>query len=518
MKCTANISFLSEAEKLTLLAYHAPRKYSVTASEIMSRIAAAILLSPAAMLDIVTHTSLLLPIFTYSLGKFIYHKQADFNLPWQHLQRIRNAVAPLLLGSPFGIIHSFAGLAMSEPTDKHIILGMLSSNTNQDFETPCSPVHSLSLIEELALAHRYVKKGNIQKEIFSPEHVKIIRDAKNFEKTLEFLQAQEYIHKITNVTLFVMAKIKIGIDNSNLSPRIKNISVRLSGMLVPILTSIDIAITLFTQSFFLITGLIRLVSGRGPIYTEVTTNPLMHVCFFIQNILKSVGNLIGTPVWFVSPKTGFKVSLLLANAFFKMQMNLLMLNIKFKMHFAKKNSRFVIPIVYGNGTCSALSIPTHSMHKTYLIIEKKEKLFNLYWVNRPTVSVRRNLKPQSALTQIKSMLDERFPFMDLTKIMNYPVISKQPKFPSVVNFMTIAKQGNSTNCVVSNLFGTLRALDEIRGEDTEVSKLRYKTIRKSLMKKYSFYKDGFFPFTSLSNGYSLTNTWKNIAAYHKAII
>jgi hypothetical protein len=44
---TSEINFLSGAEKLTLGSYQLSRKYSVVASEIVSRLAAAILLSPA---------------------------------------------------------------------------------------------------------------------------------------------------------------------------------------------------------------------------------------------------------------------------------------------------------------------------------------------------------------------------------------------------------------------------------------------------------------------------------------
>ncbi len=516
MENTASISFLSGAEKFTLMAYHIPRQYSVIASEVISRLAASILLSAGAALDIALHSLFVLPAFIYAIGKSVYQWKSDFNLPWRHIQRIRNAVAPLLFGSAFGILHPYAGLAMSEPTDKHIVLGILSSNTNQEFETPCSPIHSLSIVEELALNHRYVEKDGIQKEIFSPEHVKVIREAKSFEKSLESLQAQEYIHKITNSTLGIMTQIIMGIENSNLSVLSKEILMRLSGVLVPILTTVDIAITLIAQAFFLATGVARMISGRGAIYTEVTTNPIMHASFLIQNILKSIGNLVGTLVWFVSPMSGFKVSLFPAHMFFKMQMSILMSRINRNMHFAKNNERFVIPIVFGEGECSALSVPTHSMHKTYLIVEKQNNLFNLYWVNRPNVSLKQGLDSQAALAQIKSMLDERFPFMDIEKMMTYPVQSKKPEFSEAVNFVNIANQGNSTNCVVSNLFGMLEALDKVRGEDNEISQLRNKTVRESLMKDYSFYKDGFSPFTE--NNCSLKAVWENFAAYPEAAI
>ncbi len=515
---TSELSFLSNAEKLTLGSYLLLRKYSILASEIISRLAATILLSPAAALDLAFHSLLLFPTFVYAIGKSIYIKQADFNLPWQHIQRIRNAVTPLLLGSIFGILHPYAGLAMSEPTDKHIIIGMLASNTQQNLETPCSPIHSISIVENIAKKHRYQEVGREKKEIFSKEHIQALNDAKNFEWSLESLQAQEFIHKITNVTLFVMAKIKISIESSCLNEFGKAILVRVSGLLVPILTTIDITITLLAQAFFLATGIARLISGRGPIYTEVTTNPLMHALFLIQNIFKSIGNLIGTFVWFVSPMAGFKFSLLPANLFFKMQMNILMLQIRLKMYFANDNSRFVVPVIFGNGDCSALSVPTYSMHKTYLIVEKQNGIFNLYWVNRPNISRKHGMNTNATLTQIRSMLDERFPFMDIEKLVNYPVKSKEPEFLGSTNFASIAPQGNGSNCVVSNMFGMLEALDRIRGEEEAITKLRYAVVRESLMKDYGFYKSNFFPFTDESDGYSLNRIWGNIENHPNAPI
>lgn len=505
---TSELSFLSGAEKLTLGAYNQSREHSIVASEVVSRLVAAILLSPAAALDLAFHALLVLPTFVYAIGKCIYQKQADFTLPWQHLQRVRNAIAPLLLGSAFGVLHPFAGLAMSEATDKHVVIGMLSSNTRQILATPCSPIHSLSMVENIAKNHQYgeLSGGRGRKEIFPAEHVKVLKDARSLEESLEALQAQEFIHKITNVTLFVMANMKIAIEQSRLSDLSKDILKRVSGLLIPILTAVDVTITLLAQAFFLVTGVVRFISGRGPIYTEVTTNPLMHVSFFIQNVLKSIGNLVGMVIGLVSPMIGFKISLLPANLFFKLQMSILMLQIKWKLNSSMDNERFVVPIIFGNGDCSALSLPIHSMHNTYLIVEKQAGSFNLYWVNRPNISYEQGLNTDGALEQIRSMLDERFPFMDMGKLMHYPVRSSSPAFLGATNFANIAAQGNLTNCVVSNMFGMFEALDRIKGVEQEVTDLRYQVVREALIKDYRFYKNDFFPLAR-SGSCSLEGIW-----------
>jgi hypothetical protein len=513
---TADFSFLSGAEKVTLMAYKHPREISVVASEILSRLAATILLSLGAALDIAYHTIMLLPTVIYAIGKSIYYCKADFTLPWQHLQRVRNAVGPLLLGSALGLIHPYAGLMISEPTDKHAVMGMLTSNAppNQGLETPCSPIHSLSIVEDIALKHATVEEKGVKKEIFSPDHIRVIQSAKCFEKSLESLQAQEFIHKITNTTLLVMAAIAQSIRDSVSSDIGREVLVRLSGFLVPILTIVDIAITLLVQTYFLLTGVIRLISGRGPIYTEVTSNPLMHVAFLIQNILKAVGNLVGTLVWMVSPEKGFQVSLAPSHLFFKMQMSIVMLYARIKMYFTKENNLFALPIVFSPGECTALSVPTHTMHKTYLILEKKDGMYNLYWVNRPSIK-KITLTPEDTLKQIRSMLDERYPFMDSEKVRAYPVKGKVPDFPNSVEFAKIEPQGGTTNCVVSNLFGMLEAVDKIKGVNEDITKLRYRVFREALIKDYGFYEDNFFPF---SDSFSVYDIWQRLKKFPEAAI
>ncbi|CRX37653.1 hypothetical protein [Estrella lausannensis] len=483
----SSLSFVSGAEKIVLGSYLHLEQHSQLLAEIVSRVAAVALLSLSAALDMAFHTAMILPALLYACGKSAIQGQADFTLPWQHLQRVRNAVAPLILGSALGLIHPYAGLFASEPTDKHIVAGMLSSNVCQLSETPCSPVHSLQMSSEIASSC---------KEVFSEQEREALRDAASYEYSLQSLQAQEYIHKITNVTLYAMAQIKIAIDYSGLNDFTKEALVRLSGVLVPVLTAVDLVIVVLVQAFFLTTGVIRLISGRGPIYTEATTNPLMHVSFLIQNILKVVGNLVGTLVWFVSPLDGFRVSLSLPNLYFKIELAIFNLRLKARMFFMQENSRFLLPIVYGTGECSVLSVPTHSMHKTYLIVEQKEGAFNLYWVNRPFVEAKRGLTLGEASLQIGEMLDERYPFMDIEKMMNYPVKAKSPSFGGAISLSQVASQGSPTNCVVSNLFGALEVMDRLEGKDESFSAFRYLCVRKYLDKTYGFYQGGFYPFSN----------------------
>jgi hypothetical protein len=503
---TSELSFLSPAKKITLASYNGPRNFSVILSETIGRIAATILLSPAAACDFLMHTFFVIPTFVYAIGKSVILWKADFTLPWQHIQRVRNAVAPLFLGSLFSIIHPFAGLLVSEETDKHAFAGMISSNTSKGVDTPCSPIHSLSIVERIAKKHRYETVEGKKVEIFTKEQISAIHGARSIEKGLESIHAQEFIHKVTNITLYVLALIKLGVEDSYLSEPVKGVLTRLSGVLVPVLSVVDLTIAAVVQGVFLLSGFVHLLSGRGPIYTEITLNPLMHIAFFIQNTLKLVGNFLGTLVWFVSPMTGFKVSLLPTHLFFKLQMKIMMLSIRWKMHCAKENTRFVIPIAFAEGECSALSFPAYDSHKTYLIVEKKKGKFNLYWVNRPDIDCKKDLSTKQTYSQIESMINERYPFMDINKMMDYPVKATKPVFNGT-SFGNLDSQGNYTNCVVSNLFGMIEALDRINGKEPKISRLRNRVVRKALLSDYSFYKNDFHPFMSLQEGYSMRNMY-----------
>lgn len=503
----SEFSFISAAEKLTVLAYVTPRNYSVVLSEVISRIAAVTLLSPAAGLDIGMHAFFLLPTISYAIGKALYSREIDFTLPWQHLQRIQNSVLPLLLGSAFGVVHPFAGIFVSEPTDKHSALSILYSDTKDEaFHAFCTPIDSLEMIEKIAVENRFAENS----EIFPEEYIKAIQEANFYEKILQIFQGQEFVHIVFNVTFRVMAGIIDVINETNLPLLFKEVLARISGFCVPLLTAVDLAIALTVQSILLTTGVIRLICGRGPHFSEVTKNPLAQVTLLIQTILKALGNIVGTLGWIVSPLLGFKISLFTTHLFFQMQMKLLMRQIQSKLANAKESSLSVFPILIGStGEHLPLSNPLSVLeHKTYLIAEKKGDKFNLYWVNRPDILQRKMVTLQEAVDQIQSMFKERYPFMDIERIVNYPVKSKSPEFPSEL-FAKIDPQSNVRNCVVSNLFGTFEAFDRIKKVDLKITSLRNKVVRESLIKKYTFYQNDFIHFTENFSVQSLLNIIMN---------
>ncbi len=281
---TAQVSFLSLAERLwvnvdaSLIPQDDPYKYE-TVRSVVGRLISFTLFSPAAGLDLVFHSACIFPAVVYALGKSVWLCRPDFTLPWQHLLRVQNAVSPLLFASLFSLVHIWAGLALSESADKHAALGILTSGVTF-VDTPCSPIRSLSIVKDMALQ---------DPEVFPKEYLEGLESAIDLEESLESLEAQQILHRMSLTFHFSSALVNNPQDSFNF------LFVRFLGILLPLLTVLDLGFALILETFFLTTWMLQLVAGRGPIYTEVTGNLLMHVSFLVHAILKTLGSLLATP-------------------------------------------------------------------------------------------------------------------------------------------------------------------------------------------------------------------------------
>ncbi len=95
-------------------------------------------------------------------------------------------------------------------------------------------------------------------------------------------------------------------------------------------------------------------------------------------------------------------------------------------------------------------------------------------------------------------------------------MSTKPEFNKSEE-LTIGNQTNSTNCVVSNLFGMFETLDTLQG-NTDATSKRYEVVRKALTDTYSFYQSDFFPFDKVSNMFTLSDTWEALKSHPNAHI
>ncbi|MCI5052687.1 MAG: hypothetical protein MRY21_06100 [Simkaniaceae bacterium] len=481
-----------------MLSYTVPNKCHRVFGEILGRITSVALLSLGGLLEFVFHTTMLFPMLIYSIGKSIAKRKSCFNIPWQHLQRIQNSFGAILLGSPFAVIHPLMGLWATEASDKQIVMGMRGANQGLELsETPCSPVHAMHLVKDIA---------DNNKTVFSNEHRKLIKQVRGFEHGFEVLQSQEFVQKVTNATLALMSRTLFAIEESNMHQKAKEVFSRIIGLLVPIFTAIDVALALILQSVFVLTGIVRAISQRGPIYTEVSWNPLMHIAFAIQNLLKAFGNIFCTFAWFYNPRVAFRASVTPSLAFFKMQLDLIICSAKKKIRGLKEGERCAFPLLLPvNGQqLKAFDVPTHTLHQTYVIVEKRDGAYTMVWTNRPSINTRSGMTESEAVDQLKTFFVARYPFMDKEKLFNYPVYGAEPQLQGVIT--PIADQGSMNNCVISNLFGMCEALDRLQGKP-DMAQRRYRVVREYIEKKYDHVSGDFNLFGTESNRFTLRRDW-----------
>jgi hypothetical protein len=129
---SSHISITNRAEQLSLVFYngtfsnrlgHTALKPVAMAIEtqIFSRIAG-LLISPAAILELSFNLAALPLVAIFCVGRSIYLRNGDFTHVKYHIQRIRDAVLPVIFGSLFGLIHPYLGTYAAEPT-KNTSLG-----------------------------------------------------------------------------------------------------------------------------------------------------------------------------------------------------------------------------------------------------------------------------------------------------------------------------------------------------------------------------------------------------------
>jgi len=507
---------VSKVETLitTIPKWAAENRVSTIAVAIIARLAAA-LLSPAAAIDLCFHAILVIPTFVIALASSLWNWKTDFTMPWQHVQRARNAIAPLVLGSAAGLIHPMAGIFFSEPTDKHAAVGMLGAGINdpetkKKILTPCSPVDSLSLIETLAKAQPTADDGT---EIFSDEQIDAIRGAKSLEGSLEALQAQEALHRWVNGSHLVTKKLLDLLGYFELDPVAcswgKWLAIRAVGLLLFPLALIDCTLALLLQALFIVTGVVRLISGRGPAYTESTQNLSFHVGFLLQNVFKTIGTLVGSLVWLISPEKGRQAGLVAGNLIFQLQFECLMLSLRWQMHLAQEGECFLVPIA-SSGDQIDHGFPDHM---TYSVVQKtkdpssNEPRFIEHRVDRGVKNVFSSSEqtPEEIRTRIRKKLTSRFQCMNAEQMMRKNMYSD----PYLLCFAlkersrSLDPQGLPRNCVVSNLFAALEQIDHLKHKEPDLcAGERRWTMFGALIKKYSFYKNDFFPLISMSTLWS----------------
>ncbi|MDN3507908.1 MAG: hypothetical protein P0S94_03190, partial [Simkaniaceae bacterium] len=368
-------------------------------------------------------------------------------------------------------------------------------------------VQTLSMVKNMGNLAR-LKEAT--KPLFSEHHMCAIKKTEAVEKDLEAIHAQEYLHQITNLTLHGLNWMIGMIENTSLCDKGKIWARRGLAITIPALIAIDLIAAVFLEGIMLATGVMQLIIGRGPIYTEITQNPLFHIKFILHTALKTVGSVLGTIVWPFSAEHAFKTSQACTKLFYNIQMNYIMLKLRFSMWRLKESEITMVPIVFGLNNGSSLSLPVNSMHKTYLIIEKKDENYDLYWINRDKVTKQSKLDLDGTLYTVRNMLDKRFPYINNDEVNNYPPRTSEPSLGSNSSeYMSLPHQGTDTNCVLSNLFGAFDCIDNMNNT-TDQTMPRYAYARSLLASAYDFYKWDYTPYVGFDETFTRKDFWTRI--------
>jgi len=480
---SSQLSFTSLAQQAALASYQTPIPI---VNEAVSRVAS-LLLSPAAALDFIFHTAALPLSFVYAIGKSVVQWDLNLTLPWQHLQRVREAVFPILFGSAAGLIHPYAGIYMTEPRDKHIAGGILLSNSKSQNDVTISPVSAFKEVEEIIRSNPINVK-------FPKSYRKMVSSLATWEKPLEMVQAIEmFDFKIAaNGMSAIYQRIDETLNTQNQRAMFKRIAL----VAYPIFAALDITISIASSLFLFSVGVIQLTGAKCPAYLETTSSPVLHVYNIARIIVGIFSACIGFGISLIDPEKGIDYSFP-SSSKFKMVKALIYPIFKRaerEIGALKNGERLVLPIVTQNGESREREIlPSRNSHMTYLLIERKDDLYSAELIERGNHhGIVKDIQKKEASKIAKQCLSLRYSSSSRPKELYI-----RDTFFKDSDLVDLGTQGSISNCVITNLFAVfdvLNARDE--GDDLE-HKWSTRLFRAISTDRFDYYRYDFFPFAPM---------------------
>ncbi len=334
--------------------------------QIFSRIVG-LLISFAAAIDLTMHLIILPFSMVYAVGNSLYHRKSDFLLPYHHLQRVRDAVFPLIFGSLFGVIHPYLGTHAAEPTKKHIATGILLSGTDKDkFDAVCSPLTTMN--EVYTLSSRMDKTLKLSKN-----ERKQLKQITFWEGELEKIQSIDFFN--LHLTYKLSRNIQLNIDDSRLPPIVKQIAKRISLVTYPIFMALDLIFMSFATVISLGTLVVKLLGGQSPAYLEKAWTPEVLIYNVVKMPLFLISTTIGLLTALIHPETGLMCHRYSMDFLAKVPFKIKMLGLKLRLRMMKTGDTIILPAVEVfspeqlAGTRLSL-LPTYGSNMRYLLIEK----------------------------------------------------------------------------------------------------------------------------------------------------
>jgi len=220
--------------------------------QVLSRVVA-VALSPLAVVDFTVHSVCFAFRVTYAIGRTLFYREVDFEISFKHLQRVRDAIFPILFGSIFGMIHPYLGVYAVEPTKKHIAAGIL---TPHDTENIVSCVISpITAMREMEALFREV----------SPEFMPVRSVKKHLDEVSEWEASFERTQSIEisdlKLTNQLYRKLFETVDQGALPIFIKEVAKRVTLVVYPLVVALDLSIYFVAALSCLVTRCIRLIGG-----------------------------------------------------------------------------------------------------------------------------------------------------------------------------------------------------------------------------------------------------------------
>lgn len=431
--------------------------------EVCSRIAG-LLLSPAAAIDIIFHAVLTPLSIVYAIGKSIITCEADFSLPWQHIQRVRDAVFPLFFGSLLAWIHPYAGTYSAVPTKKCIATGILLSGTNQNIQTIVSPLTAFDEIISLA------------ENQLSSNELTMLRQLADDEADFEAIQSVEFFH--LNLTKNWMGTVVREID----SEFVKRIAL----LAYPILAALDLAVLLISSAFCFASHIVSLIGGQAPFYLENEASLQVLIFNIVKIPLFIISATVGWLFSVVNPEEGVQFISNQFNGFVEMLFQLKMRGIESRLDQMIPSEKMILPIVKKEESDNIL--PAQNSHMFYVIIHcVGEEQYEVELVDRLQLRGKTEiLTARSTASLLNQILAPRYKFAQSVHRINYPFF-----FPKRLPALTNGCQ-TLNNCVITNLFAAFSVLkpDSFNGFCQE--------FKRNTIKRYSHYAKDFYPFGDIA--------------------
>ena len=378
--------------------------------------AAGLLYSPAAAIDVIYHAAMV-PLSTlYSSYKSLSERRIDFSLPWRHIQRYRDAIAPLALGSFFALIHPYMGFYATEPAKRQIRHGMLQVK----HPVSCSPITTMSEVSALY--------------DWSAEDQSLLSGARSWERAFEQMQSYDFFDlKLTD-------KVAMAAQNDT----------RYLLLWVPATVG-DLVIQCVKTAVFIIEAAIQLVGGHPHAWMEATLHPETLIYQVIKPIVRILGSSVGLVTSLVNRAAGLQAMRTLESALdpTRLTSELRLLGLRLKLWWISPDQRILIPIVR-QGEIKGNLLPSENSHLYYVLIQKiTQEDFKFSLIDTDEGHIRHS-HSKIHHANLRIFIRQRLP----------GIRSAQPSdstaFFSSADEVIDVKKRRTTNCVFTNLVNAMR--------------------------------------------------------------